>query len=432
MSSNFNRVNTVHIGDGVNSAAAAVLKLPTLAKGDLVLLDEAYNVIATKAAATAYGKNKRVYIASGNGNPGEVVMSGAIQGNTVSKIGSTKYRAAVTQISHVGYNGTAGAFVVNDEAEYRLNIVFLDDQRPHGQEQTAERFDYSSDANATQEELAFGISTLFGTRKANGTNKTYNGRYVKLEVLTDGAFTASDNAAAVVQGSDRIIFDTAATYNTGTAYAVGDFIRIGGTGTTVAVYKVEKVSGTTLTLNSPYQGVSGTVLAANSGNIASGGAFGFQLTALSPIWNGIDTYEYVQFEASMYEISNANSVPFVVTATQAADGGAGNYGQVYDAEYFAQGYRGVNSRTNWYDASLNPDFLADSAKVYNAISIEFDGTQRSSFQNTRVNPKAAHIFVPLVSDPPVAGEQANETAADFVEILTGYAEGLGFDPIDFS
>lgn len=435
MSSNVNRVNTVHIGDGVNSAAAATLTLPTIAKGDLVLLDDKYQVIGTNADALNLGINATVYVAVGIAS-GEAIISSPIVGGMVSKVGSSKYAPALPQIDYIGFNGTGGSFTVNDESEYQLNIVTLDDQRVHGQKQTVERYNYTTDSDATQEELAFGIAFLFGQRKANGTNKTFNGRFVKLEVLTNGAFTASDNDVAVVQGSTRIVFNTAAEYGTGTPYAAGDLIRLGGTGATEAVYKIDSVSGTTVTLTTPYQGTSGTILAANSGNVAANGDFGFKITALTPVWNGIDTYEYMKFDVSMYDVKRSSSAPFTVTKAQKAYGGVGTYREVYDAEYFAQGYQGVNSRTEWWDKAFSrtPEFNADATKTYNVISVEFTGTERTDFQNTRTNPKSVQIYIPVVSTPPVDGEQAFNAGDEFVHIFNGFfgASGaLKFDNVSF-
>lgn len=421
------------IGDGQNSAAAASLTLATLQKGDLVLVKEDGTVVATNAAAAALPATEKVKIAQGLGN-GQVKLSSPIQGNLVTKYTFDKYRAPVNQVLHIGFNGTSQDITVADETEYQLNVLIKDDQRPHGQKQSIDRYHFRTDASATKGEVAFGIAKIFGQKKSNGTVKDYQGRFVKLEVLTNGAFLASDNNAVVVNGSKRVVFSTAAEYNTGTAYAAGDIIRLGGTGAGVGVYKIASVSGTTVTLETPYVGTSGTILAANSGHVADGGSYGFQLTALTPVWNGIDTYEIVVFDASFHNANdNSFEAPQTVTYSTKADQGSGTFRQVYDREYFAQGYEGVNSRREWYDSHINPPFAATEGVNYNAIAIEATIASLGDFSRERKNLTAVEIFTPLVTDPPASGEQSNEANEDFVHILNGFfSTKLGFTAVDFS
>jgi len=435
MATNFNRVNDVMIGDGINSAAAASLTLSTLQKGDLVLVREDNSVVATNAAAQLIPKAEKVRIAMGIGAVGEFLLSSPISGNLVTRFGGVKYRAAAAQVAYIGFNGTTGTIAAASATDYSLLILIKDDQRPHGQKQSRELYNVTTDSSATAQELAVATTALYGTTSGNGSVKAYKGRFVDVNVVSDGTFVASDNILNVVKGSKTALFTTAATYNTGTAYAVGDLIRIGGTGATVPVYQITAISGLVVTLHQPYLGANAAVAAASNGHLATATNFGFKLASQTPTSNAVDQYEIVAFDANFAESAeNSLVAPLQAVNATAPDPGQGVWNQVYDKEIAAQGYLGVNSRRNFYDALIiNPAALTDSTKNYHSIVIEGDIASRSDFGSTRLNPIAVEIYVPSITAPPGVTEQARATSDQFAHILNGYfSTVLGFTALSFT
>ena len=160
MSSTKNYVNTVHIGSGTNSGATT---LATIQKGDLFLVNAKTMEVLDGTSVATLTQNDSVFIASGIGRVGEFRLSEKIVGREVTQYAGTEFIESKNQLTYVGYNALAGAgsLPIEEEVEYQLNIVILDDQRVHGQKQTRELYNYTSGVGATQAEVAFAISSLF-------------------------------------------------------------------------------------------------------------------------------------------------------------------------------------------------------------------------------------------------------------------------------
>lgn len=67
---------------------------------------------------------------------------------------------------------------------------------------------------------------------------------------------------------------------------------------------------------------------------------GLEITSKEEAFNGLDKYERVYFEV---KLSSGFDATTVVTETQSAKYGSGEYGQIYDLEKFAQGYKGITN-----------------------------------------------------------------------------------------
>lgn len=444
--SNVNHVNTVQIESGANPVAGVGTPLQSLAKGQFALIESNTMTALDVAGAQALSANATVYIAVGQGG-GEFLLSSKISGKDVTKYAGTDFASPMEQTMVVGGTSLAVTDItglpIADETEYELIILIKDDQRVHGQKQTREVYSYVTGQSATQSEAAFAISSLFEARKQNGTDKKYGGRFVTLGVVASNTFaTNGDNPATVVKGSKVISFATAATYSGGTDIAAGDVIQantINSNGTSSYVnHLVVSVNGLNVTLDTPIHNIEGAT--GGSGIWAAADIeaipeaivptlnYGFEITALVPSddWNGIDTYETVMFDASYFASKDpTNDGTQAPSATVVAYlPGAGTGYQVYDVEYFAQGYRGVNSRTRWFDKEINPDFAAVVSSSYDSLTIVFSTEYRTDFQNTAKAPKAANLFF-------LNGSTQGTTG--FVDILNGwFADVLGQSPVTFT
>ena len=238
----------------------------------------------------------------------------------------------------------------------------------------------------------------------------------------------------VTKGSKVISFATAATYSTGTAIAVGDVIQAAVTnsngGTSYVNHLVIAVDGLKVTVDTPISiatgatGGAGSFAAADIEVIPEASVdtygYGFEIRSLVAMddWNGIDTYEVVNFQASFYDTANASNdgAEAEVIVSNEIKPGIGTGYQVHDLEYFAQGYRGVNSRTRWFDNHINPATEANIASAYNLITIVFTQSSLVEFQTTETMPKTANIAL-------LDGGSNNQNA-NFAAILDAFFDGV--------
>jgi hypothetical protein len=427
--SNVNHVNTVHVGTNA-AVAAAGTKLQALAKGQMALVDSATMTALDVAGAQALSSRATVYIAVGEGG-GTFKLSSAIKGNLVNSYAGQSYVAPVQKNMEVGKNA-AGAFLLpaEDETEYQLNILINDDQRPHGQKQTRDQYNYTTKVSATSGEVAFAIASLFGQKFANGNFKQYGSRWVTLGIVSDVT------AGAVGVGEDMTFTFGSKVVSVATTptVAAGDYLEVtanDSNGTSKAYhYLIVDVDTTNdlVYLDTPFGLPSATVVVANLGTYnqatADAAEYAFDIIALVPTddWNGIDEYEVVDFDASYFASANIGLDGEEADTNIVADTnpGTGTGYQVFDLVYHAQGYEGVNSRTRWFDHHINPDNEAVVGSAYDMLTIGFDAEFRSDFQDTQKAPKAATLAL-------LDGEAQS---SGFVAILDGFfSDVLGFTAI---
>ena len=359
----------------------------------------------------------------------------------VTGFSATAFEAPKQLELRVGADGPAASDItglipivgIQDETEYQLTILIKDDQRPHGQKQARDVYSHVTGINASEYEVAFSLLKLFATKGQNGSKKDYSGRFVGMDIISKGAFSATaDNDGVFVQNSKVVTFASGALSG-GVAIATGDVLQVEVTdsnGATKAIsLKVESSDGTNVTLETPFMYAGGTVTSTDidvkvaADASAASELYAFSITALKPsaYWNGIDTYETVLFDASFFESKNSGndgeSAPSFVS--QAYIPGAGTGYQVHDMVYFAQGYRGVNSRMRWFDNNINPVNDADISASYGIVNINFEAEYRTDFQNKAKAPKSAQIAI----------VDGSANATGFVAILNAYFGALGFGAV---
>jgi hypothetical protein len=432
--SNYNRVNRVLIGDGAN--VSAITELSGIQKGDLVFIDEKNNIIANATGAggaDTLARFERITLAVGTG-PGEAILSSPIQGNTVSKYEGVKYVAPSEMVAILGYNGSASTGIsIAAEEEYRLRVLIKDDQRVHGQRMSLADVNYQASATDTAATVAYKIAHLF---YQTDYSHNYMNDKVKLERVADGTFNASDNDVTVTNGSKTITFATAAEHSTGTPFAVGDDIRIGGTGAQEAVYTITAVDGLNITLDTAYQGANATVAAANVGQLAGATEWGFKLTGIaqdSKISRAanepLDQYEWILFDAVFTNADDLASSQYSAdyTLVQSVNPGQGFWKQVADIEEAAKGYLGDTSKRRYHDLRIDSNVIVGQS--YDSIIISHTDVHGGDFQGTYSAPLKTEIYIPTGG----TGQGDEADPAEFLGILNGYFNTvLGFPAIDLS
>jgi len=418
--SNYNKVGPVLIGDGLNVALPSATTLATIQKGDLFVVNEAGGIVVNVAAASAISRNSGVRIVQGTG-PGKFDKTPLIRGIYTSKYNGNVYAAPAEQLTYVGFNAVSGlgTIAVLDNTSYELRSLYLDDRRIHGEKQTLDVFNYTTPATGSSlSNLAFGILSNTEQRFYNLPGGTAN---IKYEVVSNGTYTVETPTLTVVNQSNIV------TASGATTVVAGDTIRIGGAGASFAIYTVKSVAGTAITLNNLYAGASGAAIPFGKMTVQT--LFGFKLTGLPVAPNSVDTYTKVQFTSS-FGITNDDSNYVTVADITKTFNGQGYWEQVKDAEYFAQGYKGVMNRT-LFPVPTYPAYFVAGAN-YDTVVIEYTDVVNGNFQDTATVPLQTTIYIPQVTVPAATGEQAGyTTVTDFVAILNGYfATVVGFSPIN--
>jgi hypothetical protein len=365
--------------------------LPTIANSDILIFKEGTQTALTGTPGTT-GIDK-IYIAQGLGNTGAAQIGTplGIKVKNITKMTAAAYVAPTPQVIAIGYAGTGTANITapTNDTSYELTIVFKDDQRFSADARQMRRTYYAqTDASATTQELINNFVTQIN-------NDLYMRDKIIATSLTNGTFTALTNNATVTALSPTV---------TSTAHGLvaGDLVRIGGTGSTAAVYQVKSApDANTIILTSPYQGTSTTILAANIGKMTAVTLTGIRLEAKPVPYNGIDFYQVINFDAFMN--NEFTGVPESKTTITAFTYGAGTYQIVRDMEYIAQGYvEGPKNRTQFPDANVNGlggshPTRATAAGQYSLVVIEYGHRHIGDFLGVNEAPLAVVVAFNIAS-----------------------------------
>jgi hypothetical protein len=196
-----------------------------------------------------------------------------------------------------------------------------------------------TDATGTQDELA---TALIKNGAKNFAQEPANG-YLKFEAICDAAGavpTGTTTAFTPVYGSRRVTID-----GTLTNVAVGDYIRLEGTGVTSAVYKVTAyTASTSITLDTAFVGTAGSYLIANTRRItavlAAAANFGVRLTGIAAPFN-VNTFR--DYYANRFNVTFSDTSTLVTLLTGARNGN-GVFQQVAMDEYMNYGFEGENNQ----------------------------------------------------------------------------------------
>lgn len=315
-------------------AVGTVVTDANLAIGAVVLTDVGLRRI-NALSGLADGEQFFIVQGKGVGNP---LMKTPVLTKGKVKVSIAKFRPAVQQITVIGYNGTTGALPVANNTDFWIKVRKRDnDAANRSQPMSLFAGPVKTDATGTQEELALllaknGIKN-FSQEPANGYL-----RFENITSATDAAITGTVANFGVTYNSYIVTLD-----GTVTNVSAGDWIKLGGTTTSTAVYKVAAVnSPNSITLETLYQGTSGTIAVANVRRITAANAatanFGVRLTgAPAPF----DVNAFRDYYANRFTATFSDATT-LVTHVQGARNGNGMWQQVAMDEYMSYGYEGQN------------------------------------------------------------------------------------------
>jgi hypothetical protein len=280
---------------------------------------------------TALTATDKFFIVQGKGATQPLMKSPAMTKGMVA-ISASKFKAAVQQVTYVGYNLTTGTLPVANSSDFWIKIRKRDnDAANRSQPMSLFAGPVKTDASGTQEELAF---ALVKNGLKNFAQEPANG-YLKFEAVSNGTMTATAANATVTKGSRAVTFASNVTIAAGTLLAIA--------GATYSV-AVGVTAGTAITLNIAYQGDSatitaGTTYASNIGTLASTTAFGVRLTGVVAPFN---VNSFRDYYANRWTTSFSDSGTLITVS--GAQNGNGVWQQVAMDEYLNYGFEGQNDQ----------------------------------------------------------------------------------------
>lgn len=417
-------VGYLQIGGTVTGFSARATAINDLLVGEVGVFTPE-GVLMTEALAATEDR----FVVATKQADGVVVKSPVYRKADIASAKRLVYAAETAQVDYIGYNGTSGSIEAINNNLYKIDIQVQELLRSNTDGRKVKFGFYQSDSSATQAEIAIGLA---GSLIYNFDREPE--KFITFKAICNDALAAGedfDETISVVNGSKVIAnADATPTYNTGTALAVGDFIRFGATTTSAValtddVYEVKSISGANITLDRPVQLASGDyVTGSNYTQVipAADGAsadWGIVMTGASLSFTaGKFNAEVARWESQLKDFGTT-SVDLMSTA---ASPGSGTVNQVAQMEWFYQGNEGEYHREGFSTlfsprANTNPSVAGSG---YDLFALTFNSTDNISFQKN-VSPQVLYIAAP--ADSTGANYLLTATADDVTDVLEVLAFG---------
>lgn len=355
----------------------------------------ALTLITTTPSATQLGLPILVACGTGNGQ----FKSVTIQPYTTKGYFATAAVASVPNVFVVGYDGATASYALQSGAAgtYDFKVQNLTLGNPPFPTLGSTPF-FQTNAAATQIAIAEAIVKDLNAQTLLSNNDVMpQNKFAFAEVLSAVATAApaSTPTATVTNGSTSVTLSGASA-----SIVPGVYIKFGSdTATTAALYKVLAVSGTAVTLDSPYVNANIALGASISGLITGfvatvGSAnCGIRITEFGNMFNGSRVLEPQPNKIMNVSCSmNLSGTPvqnnqivarsYTAGAGTPATGtnpalpgqllpyteGSGTYPQIFKSELFAAGYAGFINRSFLPD---NFPLYATAGNSYTTLGIEY-------------------------------------------------------------
>lgn len=336
--------------------AGQVATKDILAEGEVVVTNNSNVILDTTTVLTA----KDIKLVQSLGTDKDLLQTKINIGELTQYVG-TPYSATQEQISYIGFDGvTSGTALVSANnysyvpyVAIRPNTFFL------GQQNLLFWYGpYTSDSSASQKKVATGIAKSF---LANFSEQYKVEGFIKVERVVNDARTGVGANATVTKGSKTVTLSTSVTVATGSVIAFGAVADL-----TSPAYIVESGgTGTSITLDIPWQGASQTFTATTHVGTSAGTDWGVKLTGLP---ENFDIYSIRQYDKIRFELGgNVNSS--TLTTSQEAKDGFGVVPLVTMDENASWGFEGQQ-----YILGIPPKFRTTSivsTGTYSALSLGF-------------------------------------------------------------
>lgn len=328
-------VSNKDVAESTLPAVGAVVTSANLTAGAVVLVDLGHRRMSnTEYAALANGG--QFMIVQGNGSEKPLLKTPVLTKGQVT-FTKSRHKDTVQQVTTIGYNGTTGSLPAANNTSFHIKLRKNDNDSANQSQPTSLFAQYKTDGTGTQEELALGLAKNFNK---NFADEPANG-YAKAEVINDEAGavpTGTTTTFTTVAGSKEVTID-----GTLTNVAVGDSIRLEGTGVTKAIYVVTAyTASTSIILDRPFNGVAGVYAIASVRRITAANAtaaeYGIIITGIQAPF---DVNKFRNFYVNRFTVTFSDA-DTLVSHTQGAITGNGVWQQVAMDEYMTYGFEGQN------------------------------------------------------------------------------------------
>lgn len=352
-----NSVMNLLIGKNIARQATTMVDASSgtyLADGEIVVVDPSGTILDT----TTVVNKPSIFLVQGQGTSKPPIWSDEIFKSGVSSFTGKAYTAGTVQIDYIGYNAVtnAGSIEVINDNDYTIELFDLDSSI-FGTLGTSKFGFYTSDSSATQQEIAVNLTESLFT---NTRDLVFPAVTIEMVADASATYTAVSANLTVVNGSKTIT-----TSNT-TGITVGSLIRIGSSADTSPVYEVDAVvTNTSFTINYPYQGTSGTVLAANAGVLTNVTGLGIRITGRAPYFL---TPNRTNYHVNRWKTVLTRFGSTTLATTQTPTEGSGEYEQIAYLEYCLLGNEGHSAREG-VTPYIAPRANAETTGEYSIITL---------------------------------------------------------------
>lgn len=321
---------------------------------------------------------------------GQVIFTPQIEYSNITRKVSTAYSAATQKKVYVGYNGSTGSIAAANSDVYIMNVILRDNTTALAEHPPYEKVEYTSDASATEKEIAEGIlanalKNMTAVVKVNKKVMVQPG-IVCSATGTDtsgGAFTVVNGYSVVTTVESAGSAADAGKYDTdGSTITAGDYLRFSAAteAKTDEVYKVVSITGggtaaATIVLDRPFLGTSGSkaantvsvIPAATAANVATN--WGITLLGVAQEFKaGLLKYQVIDFEVVLNEAFGST----LKTVSATPNKGMGTYEEIAEIESFLKYNRGESYRVTDYPVSRTLN--ATVGKTYDVINFDWIDT----------------------------------------------------------
>lgn len=379
------------------------------AAGEIVVTD----VDGTVLDSTTVLTRQKVVIVQSQGPNLPQIKSPEIEKAGVKTYRSKLYVAPVLQVDYIGYNPVTGAGDIDVINSNGYEVAFKDINSAAFGSTGIERFGFFvSDSSATRSEILDGLAISIYQNQA---------RTVRQNLIIErvSAATSTNNSAATgtvtaTNGSTTLTASVAG----GAELAVGDYIRFGtSAAVTAAVYRITAISGTSITIDIPYQGSTQTFGATATSKLPlatlNASAVGLRATAKAEVFVNPQLTEPYSNQF-ITRVQNAGATPVVNQV--APNPGSGTYSEVASLEYFLIGNEGFISRNSV--PYIAPRANAEAGGTYNFLALEW--STRKTGQIFDQEAASKQLLIAFNFTPAAAPTQVTGTTTSVQTVLNAW------------
>jgi hypothetical protein len=359
----FSQYNIGHVLIGANAAYTSASTIPALTAGQVAIVDP-FGAVVTTGSAVA-GQKFRIVQGRGAGlSPRSTDLIDPV--NNVIYFNANRHYNSAEQVTYVGHDTTTGSIDAQNNTRYLLRVNLIEVDRTGFAQQDVIYGGYTSDASATQWEIAREIA-----KNINDNTRKRIERDVKAEAIFNsagatgsGAITGTDevnvtfNSDIITEGSDAWT----------STPAIGEVISIAGA-VDVGYEVVEIIDANSVRVHMPYQGATAVdaVAVSYTATSVAGVASGIRLTGIKRRFNPTvpGHFSKVRFNTQLENFGNTS----ITAATAPADGN-GNLEQVAKEEYFTESVFGNRYRKDHlFRATIDTDL--SGATFYGSLNLRW-------------------------------------------------------------